>query len=84
MYVVSQVYLESPWGGPHHNCAQLNLVLASLCVYVCACSCIAIIIGWLSAIVCMSVTIVIAPTQINWTNKKIETVVDYVKRPTEG
>ncbi|XP_065909375.1 acylamino-acid-releasing enzyme-like isoform X1 [Dysidea avara] len=39
------VYLESPCGGPHHTCAQLNL--------------------------------------INWTSKKIETVVDYVKRPTD-
>jgi len=26
MCVVLQVYLESPWGGPHHTCAQLNLV----------------------------------------------------------
>ena len=24
--VVLQVYLESPCGGPHHTCAQLNLV----------------------------------------------------------
>ena len=26
----------------------------------------------------------VVPTQINWTSKKIETVVDYVKRPTDG
>ena len=63
--VALQVYLESPRGGPHHTCAQLNLV------------------NKYSNTTCV-LAIIVVPIQINWTNKKIETVVDYVKRPTEG
>ena len=73
------------WTAPQLCPTELGIDILCVCVCVCMCALIAVIIiviEWASTIVCMSVTIV--PTQMNWTNKKIGTVVDYVRRSTEG